>query len=190
MSTSGGSGNHHRGRSHHESSHDSSNYGDEQDWWKDYFPHHGTWDDPNEVHGDAQMVNHIPWNAMFPKNSYLPHDNLLKNQHHSYMGNKFHHSHDGHNPKENPAQLRQGSSLEDEGEGRGGDGASIHPEDTLVNHNQANPYGHNTPYLGGMTINEGSKDIFGSVHGNLCVEKRDGICTGNCKQMLIYAQYK
>ena len=169
-------------RSHPHHGTTSSNHNDEDidhrsddrmDWWKDYFPHHGTWDDPSEVHGDAQMINHIPWNAMFPKNSYLPDDHLLNNQHHSYMGTKFHHSYDGHNPKENPGHLRETASVEE-----GDEGDSIHPEDTLVGHDLTNPYGHNTPYLGGSTINEGSNDVFSSVHGDLCVEKRDAICTG------------
>lgn len=165
-------------RSHHHRTHhgDEDHREDRMDWWKDYFPHHGTWDDPSEVHGDAQMVKHIPWNAMFPQNSYLPDDRLLNNQHHSYMGNKFRHSYDGHNPKQNPGYLRQTASLE-EGDGDGRED-SIHPEDTLVNHDLTNPYGHNTPYLGGMTLNVGSNDVFGPIHGDLCVEKRDAICTG------------
>ena len=151
-----------------------------KNWWKDYFPHHGTWDDPNEVHGDAQMINHIPWNAMFPKNSYLPDDHLLDHQHHSHMGNKFHKTYDTHNPKEHQSHLGDttGNAEGEGGRSHGGDTAD-YPEDFLVNHDQHSPYGHNTPYLGGETIHKGDKDIFGSVHGNLCVEKRDGICTGN-----------
>ncbi|XP_066918349.1 uncharacterized protein [Clytia hemisphaerica] len=154
------------------------------DWWKDYFPHHGTWDDPNHVYGDAQMVHHVPWNAMFPRHSYLPHEDLLNHQQHSYMGNQFHHSYERHNPKQNPGFLGASPAS---AEVNFYDGSLVEgaPRKT---HRHGHPYGHNTPYLAGDGMEsdheganedegDGREDVVESVHGDLCVEKRDGICS-------------
>ena len=80
----------------------SGNHGHGVTSWKQA----GTWDEPDEVHDDARLVNHIPWNAMFPQHSYLPDDRLLNEQHNSQMGQKFHTSYDSHSPKsEHPWNL-------------------------------------------------------------------------------------
>jgi len=90
------------------------------------------------------------------------------------MGNKFHKTYDGHNPKDHPSYL--GNTEVTGGDDGGHSGTSLHPEDSLVTHDRSSPYDPNTPYLGGMNNDKGSADVFGAVHGDLCVEKRNGIC--------------
>ena len=118
---------------------------------------------------------------MFPRNSYLPDEHLIDQQHNSYMGNKFHKSYDDHNPKDHPSYLGYGgdTDITDGDDGGQGD-TSLHPEDSLVTHDSSSPYSPNTPHLGGgmPNGNNGSPDVLGAVHGDLCVEKRNGICGG------------
>ena len=117
---------------------------------------------------------------MFPRHSYLPHEDLINHQQHSYMGNQFHHSYDRHNPKENPGFLGDSPAS---AEVNFYDGSLVEGG-SRKNHKHAHPYGHNTPYLAGegreLNHEEGENDeddTFESVHGDLCVEKRDGICS-------------
>lgn len=139
--------------------------------------------DTAHVYEDARKLKHVPWNSLFPKNSYLPNKQLLNVQHNSVNGNRFHFTHrDTHadtmtSPRLTPAgyfQL-QANKMYQKLPDNHFQSALKKPLGIKTNNN-ISPYGHHTPYLGGMMSGRKDDGVIASLHGDLCVEKRDGIC--------------
>lgn len=181
-----GSYGNHKIYSNHRDDDRRNGHGDEEEEeGDDGINYHSNHDDTSEVHDDANLLNHIPWNHLFPKNSYLPDEESLHKQHHTVMGDKFYHDH-----RDLHADVVFGNQFKSEGfiNTHGGGtpyekfihnhGQSHVPEDHDIDPvRHLSPYGHHTPYLGGdMNRKSEQGEIFGAVHGDLCVGKRDSLC--------------
>lgn len=145
--------------------------------------YHTDHDDFSEARGDAAMLHHVPWNHLFPKNSYLPDSHALDMQHDTMMGEKFfrHYRNDDVKADDNSDGFinthHDASPYEEYTHNHGRPNI---PEDHYVDkYKHFSPYGHNSPYLGGgMTGQHGEHGrVLSAVHGDLCVGKRNSLCT-------------